>query len=151
SLTVSVLSRAVQAVALLGSPASVIERSNNSSCGQVYITGFPAPNCNSAEAVITPIGSTDTKITPLLWDIPDIKSIRYGFGITNATGCYVSPPRHPTQYRFYNRDGQHVGVAWFTLGQTSRPCVDFDNVSVVSYDGVQRLVPFPDDRTRIGQ
>ena len=123
-----------------------IEGSNHSSCGHVYTIEFPAPNCNLAEAVITPVRSTDSKIIPLLWAVPDVRSSRYGFGITNASGCYVSLPQYPTKHRFYNRDGEHAGAAYFTLGQTSRPCIDF-TVSVLSYDGVQRLVPYLDDCT----
>ena len=145
SLTVSVLSRGLHAVALLGAPPA-IEGSNHSSCGQVYTIEFPAPNCNLAEAVITPVRSTDSKIIPLLRAVPDVRSSRYGFGITIASGCYVSLPQYPTKHRFYNRDGQHAGAAYFTLGQTSRPCIDF-TVSVLSYDGVQRLVPYLDDCT----
>ncbi|KAH6704337.1 hypothetical protein BKA61DRAFT_581557 [Leptodontidium sp. MPI-SDFR-AT-0119] len=133
------------------SPASVTERSNNSSCGQVYISGFLAPNCNSAEAVIAPIGSTGGNITPLLWDIPDIKSIRYWDGVTNETSCQVSLPRYPTQYRFYGKEGRDVGVAYLTLGQIGRGCVDFNNASVVSYKGVNMLVSLPDGRTGVGQ
>ena len=145
------LSYGVKGVALLRSPAYVTERSNNSSCGQVYILGYPAPNCDSTQAVIQPIESTGGIITPLPWVIPDIKSIRYLDGATNAAGCNVTPPRYPTQYMFYNRVGEYAGVAYLTLGQTGRGCVDFYNASVVSYSGVNMLVSLPDGRTGVGE
>ncbi|KAL5312989.1 hypothetical protein ACEPPN_019415 [Leptodophora sp. 'Broadleaf-Isolate-01'] len=151
SVVVSVLSRGLQAAALLGSPSAVIERSNNSSCGQVYICGFPAPHCNSREAVIAPIGSTGGHITPLLWETPDIKSIRYFGGFENSTGCHVSLPHYPTQYGFYGTEGRDIGVAYLTLGQIGRGCVDFNNASAVSYRGVDMLVSLPDGLSGVGQ
>ncbi|XMA20300.1 hypothetical protein WAI453_013091 [Rhynchosporium graminicola] len=65
ALVVSVMSRTILAAAL---ERTATERSNNSQCGQIYITGFLVPNCTStsADTVIAPIGNTDGIITPLL-------------------------------------------------------------------------------------
>ncbi|PVH75936.1 hypothetical protein DL98DRAFT_536101 [Cadophora sp. DSE1049] len=159
-LIASMLSNSIEAVALLGRPAPIVQRSNDLSCGQIYILGFPVPNCNSEASVFAPIRSTNNHVIPLPWTIPettplplaipDVKSIRY-MGITNATGCHLSPPLFPTQYFFYNRDGQYRGAAYLKAGQNGRGCADFNGGSVVSYDGADMLVPMPEGLTGVGQ
>ena len=154
------LSNSSQAVALIGRPLSILKRSNDLSCGQIYILGFPAPNCDSKEYVLAAIGSTNNHVTPLPWTfldtiplplaIPDVKSIRY-LGVANVTGCDISPPLYPTQYFFYNRDSQYRGAAFLTAGQSGRGCVDFNGGSVVTYDGADLLEPLPDGLTGVGQ
>jgi len=92
---------------------------------------------------MTSIKATDGIITPLLWELSNIKSILSLGAVTNEFGCNVTVPPYPTQYMFYNLEGQNAGVVYLNLDDTGNRCFDFHNDSVVSYNGVNMLVPLP--------
>jgi hypothetical protein len=52
---------------------------------------------------------------------------------------------------FYNLEGQHAGVAYLTLNDARDRFVDFNNISIVSYDGVNMLVSVPEGLAGVGQ
>lgn len=60
-------------------------------------------------------------------------------------------PLYPTRYMFYNLEGQHAGVAYLTLNDARDRFVDFNNISIVSYDGVNMLVSVPEGLAGVGQ
>jgi len=146
-ITVTFLSSSFDTLALV---TPVNDRSSIWSCGPLYIYGYPTPNCTSGERFFTPIRATDGVIEPLLWENRTIKSVRYYGNTLIALSCNVTLPLYPTQFMFYNSNGQVAGVAYLSVTDTESKCIDFYNESIVSYNGVDMLVPLPESLSDLG-
>lgn len=75
---------------------------------------------------------------------------RYYGNTLIALSCNVTLPLYPTRFMFYNSKGQVAGVAYLSMTDTESKCIDFYNESIVSYNGVDMLVPLSESLSDLG-